>query len=88
MAGTAVTPAPTNGVSLDAGVGGSGGGEAPTNGLKPSDLNAFRISAVIDRLSLHVHSHQKNDGVEFLNLCLSLARSQTNFRLIVFCVVW
>ncbi|KAK4400897.1 E4 SUMO-protein ligase PIAL2 [Sesamum angolense] len=73
MAGTAVTPAPANGVSLDAGVGGSGGGEALTNGLKPSDLNAFRISAVIDRLSLHVHSHQKNDGVEFLNLCLSLA---------------
>ncbi|KAK4422567.1 E4 SUMO-protein ligase PIAL2 [Sesamum alatum] len=74
MAGTAVTPAPATGVSLDAGVGGSGGGAAPSDGLKPSDLNAFRISAVVDRLSLHVRSHQKNDGVEFLNLCLSLAR--------------
>ncbi|KAI3453760.1 hypothetical protein Pfo_010423 [Paulownia fortunei] len=74
MAGTAVTPAPVTGILLNGGVGGSGGGGTPNNDLNASDLNAFRISAVIDRLSLHCHRNRKNDAVEFLNLCLSLAR--------------
>ncbi|KAG8382192.1 hypothetical protein BUALT_Bualt05G0051200 [Buddleja alternifolia] len=71
MAGTAVTPPPLTG---NGGVGSSGGGVAPNSGLSASELNSFRISAVIDRLSLHFRSHRKGDTVEFLNLCLSLAR--------------
>ncbi|XP_020550647.1 E4 SUMO-protein ligase PIAL2-like [Sesamum indicum] len=44
------------------------------NGINASHVNSFRISAVIDCLALHVRSHHKGDAVEFLNLCLSLAR--------------
>ncbi|XP_047970818.1 E4 SUMO-protein ligase PIAL2-like isoform X2 [Salvia hispanica] len=41
--------------------------------LTQRDLNNFRISAVIDRLSMHFSSNNKNDK-EFDNLCLSLSR--------------
>ncbi|KAL2236243.1 UNVERIFIED_CONTAM: E4 SUMO-protein ligase PIAL2 [Sesamum indicum] len=55
--------------------GGGQGGEATLkNGINASHVNSFRISAVIDCLALHVRSHHKGDAVEFLNLCLSLAR--------------
>ncbi|KAL3818016.1 hypothetical protein ACJIZ3_003921 [Penstemon smallii] len=53
--------------------GGEGRGPVLTNGVKSSCVNSFRINAVIDRLSLHALGHVSNP-VEFLNLCLSLAR--------------
>ncbi|PIN01560.1 hypothetical protein CDL12_25935 [Handroanthus impetiginosus] len=74
MAGTAVTQAPVTGRLSNGGVGSSGGGWAPNNALNGSDLNAFRISAVIDRLSIHVNGHLKTVTAEFVNLCLSLSR--------------
>ncbi|XP_057810435.1 E4 SUMO-protein ligase PIAL2 isoform X2 [Salvia miltiorrhiza] len=41
--------------------------------LNPTQLNNFRISAVIDRLLIHLYNNSKNH-TEFENLCLSLAR--------------
>ncbi|KAL8480007.1 hypothetical protein ACS0TY_026300 [Phlomoides rotata] len=65
MSGAAVTPEP---------VGVRGGGAGTFNsGLSASELNAFRISAVMDRLNIHLHSFNSNP-VEFFNLCLSLSR--------------
>ncbi|KAK6137429.1 hypothetical protein DH2020_028852 [Rehmannia glutinosa] len=71
MAATAVTQAPLSGLALSGGLGGGGG--PPENGLM-TYVNSLRISAVIDRLSLHVRGQLKNDADEFYNLCLSLAR--------------
>ncbi|KAL0312536.1 UNVERIFIED_CONTAM: hypothetical protein Sradi_5652900 [Sesamum radiatum] len=71
MAGTGVAQAPVPGVASS---GGQRGEAAPNNSINASHVNSFRISAVIDCLALHVRSHHKGDAVEFLNLCLSLAR--------------
>ncbi|KAK6158273.1 hypothetical protein DH2020_005587 [Rehmannia glutinosa] len=71
MAATAVTQAPLSGLALSGGLGGGGG--PPENGLM-TYVNSLRISAVIDRLSLHVRGQLKSDADEFYNLCLSLAR--------------
>ncbi|KAK6137385.1 hypothetical protein DH2020_028857 [Rehmannia glutinosa] len=71
MAATAVTQAPLSGLALSGSLGGGGG--PPENGLM-TYVNSLRISAVIDRLSLHVRGQLKNDADEFYNLCLSLAR--------------
>ncbi|KAK4435410.1 E4 SUMO-protein ligase PIAL2 [Sesamum alatum] len=71
MSGTAATQAPAPGLAFS---GGFGGEAAPNNGINTSHVNSFRISAVIDCLGLHVRSHPMSDVVEFLNLCLSLAR--------------
>ncbi|KAK4389239.1 E4 SUMO-protein ligase PIAL2 [Sesamum angolense] len=81
MAGRGVTQATVPGVASSGSGGGGGGGgggrggeASPNNGINASHVNSFRISAVIDCLALHVRSHLKGDAVEFLNLCLSLAR--------------
>uniref|UniRef100_A0A5B7AMW3 Putative E3 SUMO-protein ligase pli1 n=1 Tax=Davidia involucrata TaxID=16924 RepID=A0A5B7AMW3_DAVIN len=63
MAGTAITPPPAAGMDIAAG-----------QALTSSYVNSFRISAVAERLAMHVHSTPKTDAVEFFNLCLSLAR--------------
>ncbi|XP_042024993.1 E4 SUMO-protein ligase PIAL2-like [Salvia splendens] len=70
MAGKTATPA----TGLYANDGQIGGGTAvQITGLTQWDLNNFRISAVIDHLSIHFSSNIKNDK-EFENLCLSLSR--------------
>ncbi|KAL0298077.1 UNVERIFIED_CONTAM: hypothetical protein Sangu_3162600 [Sesamum angustifolium] len=74
MAGRGVKQATVPGVASSGGGGGRGGEASPNNGINASHVNSFRISAVIDCLALHVRSHLKGDAVEFLNLCLSLAR--------------
>ncbi|EPS66165.1 hypothetical protein M569_08612, partial [Genlisea aurea] len=68
MSGPNVTPVPINGVfrSSDA-----AGMQAGNNF---SQVNSFRISAVIDRLSLHLSGSYVDDKFEFSNLCLSLSR--------------
>ncbi|KAL2517205.1 RING/U-box superfamily protein [Abeliophyllum distichum] len=67
---TEVTPAPMAGTETK----GGGGKVATNNALNASHVNSFRISAVADRLAIHVRAAPKNDTVEFFNLCLSLAR--------------
>ncbi|XAR55098.1 hypothetical protein NMG60_11030487 [Bertholletia excelsa] len=62
MAGTARTPA------LPAGI-----GIPPGTAAAASLVNSLRVTAVAERLSLHVLA-QKNDSSEFFNLCLALAR--------------
>ncbi|GFP92619.1 hypothetical protein PHJA_001406100 [Phtheirospermum japonicum] len=69
MAGTAVTPSPVTGISVN-----GGGGGASNSNLSASDVNSIRMSAVMDRLSSHFIGSRKSDTLEFLNLCLSLAR--------------
>ncbi|KAL3645653.1 hypothetical protein CASFOL_010833 [Castilleja foliolosa] len=69
MAGTAVTPSPVPGISVN------GGGGVSYSSLSASDVNSFRMSAAMDRLSSYFVSNRKIDTLEFLNLCLSLARS-------------
>ncbi|KAG6399356.1 hypothetical protein SASPL_140834 [Salvia splendens] len=70
MAGITAAPATglyTNDGQID------GGTALQITALTQRDLNNFRISAVIDRLSMHFSSNNKNDK-EFDNLCLSLSR--------------
>ncbi|XP_024996659.1 E4 SUMO-protein ligase PIAL2-like [Cynara cardunculus var. scolymus] len=64
MAGTVINPAPvTRTVAMST-------GQTPSS----SYVNSFRISAVVDRLLVHVGDGSKSDKNEFFNLCLSLAR--------------
>lgn len=63
MAATAVSPAPVTGIDMT------------DERIKASQVNAYRIAAVIDRLTLQLRNESKFDSVEFYNLCLSLARS-------------
>ncbi|CAK9156572.1 unnamed protein product [Ilex paraguariensis] len=65
MAGMTVTPAPM--AVTDMGNGGN-------NAVTASYVNSFRISAVADRLAMHVRATPKSNAFEFFNLCLSLAR--------------
>ncbi|CAA0838789.1 RING/U-box superfamily protein [Striga hermonthica] len=69
MAGTAVTPPPAAGIPV------TDGSAALKSSLSASDWNSFRMSAVMDRLLAHIYGNRKSETVEFLNLCLSLARS-------------
>lgn len=74
MAGTAVTPAqlPGIGMSCEANI-------YINDPVTASQVNAFRIAAVIDRLAVNMQNQTtatKNDSVESFNLCLSLARSK------------
>ncbi|KAL3498910.1 hypothetical protein ACH5RR_041642 [Cinchona calisaya] len=69
MTGTAINPAPVAGIGMT-----GGGGAAINNPVTPSQVNAFRIAAVVDRLSLNMQNSTKNDSLESFNLCLSLAR--------------
>ncbi|KZV31529.1 hypothetical protein F511_07380 [Dorcoceras hygrometricum] len=62
MAGTAITQAQMAYV-----------GSGSSSVFDASQVNAYRISAVMDRLLGHVRDSIKNDA-EFLNLCLSLSR--------------
>nr|XP_016454176.1 PREDICTED: E4 SUMO-protein ligase PIAL2-like isoform X2 [Nicotiana tabacum] len=68
MAGTTVNSVPTAGVN----VGVDGG--ANNRASSASYVNSFRISAVVDRLAMHVCAQPKIDPQEFVHLCLSLAR--------------
>lgn len=68
MAGVTATAAPATGLSTN-----NGGTATQTTSFSPSQLNGFRISAVIDRLSIHLYNNSTNDS-EFENLCLSLSR--------------
>nr|XP_016457245.1 PREDICTED: E4 SUMO-protein ligase PIAL2-like isoform X2 [Nicotiana tabacum] len=68
MAGTTVNSLPTAGVN----VGVDGG--ANNRVSSASYVNSFRISAVVDRLAMHVCAQPKIDPQEFVHLCLSLAR--------------
>ncbi|KAH6830031.1 hypothetical protein C2S53_004148 [Perilla frutescens var. hirtella] len=56
MAGMAVTAAPATGTYA-----------TQTSRFSPSELNGFRIGAVIDRLSIHLHNNSANDneGIDF-----------------------
>ncbi|KAJ4839154.1 hypothetical protein Tsubulata_008320 [Turnera subulata] len=44
------------------------------NRITPSYANTFRVTAVCDRLLLHLQPGAENNPTEFFNLCLSLAR--------------
>lgn len=63
MAGTAINPAMKAGMDMGSG-----------HSVTASYVNSFRISAVADRLALHIRNSSQKDIVEFFNLCLSLAR--------------
>lgn len=87
MAGMAVTAPPGTRLYTNNGVSGGGTGTGTQSSqLTPSNLNEFRISAVIDRLTIHLFSNSTHEG-EFQNLCHSLSRhssSQSRLHLLWF----
>ncbi|KAF7828216.1 E4 SUMO-protein ligase PIAL2 isoform X2 [Senna tora] len=55
------------------------------NQVSPSVVNSYRISAVADRLAMHLQPGNHCDAAEFINLCLSLSRD-CNWKEIGACV--
>ncbi|PIA49155.1 hypothetical protein AQUCO_01300189v1 [Aquilegia coerulea] len=59
------------------GGGGGGGGGCSGGGssnLTAAQMNAFRVTAVIDKLSTHFRPGNRSDSADFFTLCLNLAR--------------